>query len=1117
MPRIGYRYDVLDELGRSEVGVVYLAADRLTGERVALKVVTAELLETRLAAMRAAQTPGTPSFEIYQSRVLLSRLLLRLASLRHPHIVSVLDFGFDEGLRPFYTRELMHKPRCLLEAASERPFEDRFSLLIEILQALSYLHRRGIVHGDLAPPTVLVEAGRIRLADFGISALSVPGETPSAARSPYLAPELLLAAPPSVASDLYAFGMLAYRVLTERELQPDGEAGPPAISTSDLDARLIPVLGRLLATDPGERYGEAEEVVAALSAALGRPLPEETVAIRESFLRTARVAGRDPEIQQLTSLLAAMVAGQGSALLIGGESGAGKSRLLEELRTLSLARGALVLRGQAIGEGFDPYQPWREVLRQLCLVVPLDDDQAVWLKTQVPDLENLIGARAVAAVPESPDPQVAQKQLRSAVERLFRALEQPCVLILDDLHWAQSASLALLEHLIGVADERALLIVGAFRDDERPDLPRILDRVPLLKLGRLDRAGVAELAGSMLGRRGTDPALVDFLEQQTGGNALFLVEVVRSLAQSAGRLDHIDPSRLPEQVSTGGIRQIVQQRLDRVPRRMRPLLRLAAVAGRDLDLDLLAALEPGFQPELWLRFGSDLALFEVVGGRFRFAHDRLREALLSDLPAAERRAAHRRIAEALTAVHGRSEDQVPTLAYHWTRAADLSDPEATGRAVDYLERAGDVATAACATEEAERLLNQALALVGTLPSAGERGRYETRLQICLGTNLLMSRGYTAPEVGYAFGRARSLAEGTGDAEQLLSAMVGLWRFYIARGELEVGHRLAEEMRVRAEQVGDGAHRVIAEYAMGNTLWMRGLPARAAPHLQAAIDLESAERAAAKAARPSISRLGQHPGVLALGYASLVHWCLGYPEHSEALSRRSLRLAAELEHPFARAFALTAKAWLAQLRGDPEVCLDSALAAAALCREQGFPTFQIWNRAWTGWGRARTGQVAAGLAEIRSALDECRAAGAEILRPYFLALLAEAYGVAERFGDAATAFEQAAGDADRYGGGWWLAEIHRQWGELYLRLPKPNVEASVEHFQQAVAAAESRGEKLLTLRALISWVQLRSGDGRPARRATRALADLRALFETFSEGFESADLSRARVLLAAAGD
>lgn len=733
---INNRYILGRRLGQGGMGAVFQAYDRLTGQTVALKRVTVATENLEFASRPSATDASG-------LRLALAHEFQTLASLRHPYIVSVLDYGFDEDRQPYFTMSLIKDARTLIEAGRELPLDGKIRLITQMLQALAYLHRRGVVHRDLKPGNVLVNGqGVVQMLDFG---LAVGRENPDewegmAGTLAYMAPEMLDGAVPSAAADLYAVGVLIYEMLVGRHpymgddtedffgalLRSDADMGPlidlqpPAPSpraTSEIDAgslvisfsssnapaeSLATVVQTLLERDPLDRCFDADSALLALNRAAGLDVPVETSAIRESYLQAARFVGRETEMNQLNEALRASFDHRGSAWLIGGESGVGKSRLVEELRTRALVKGAMVLRGLAVSDGGLPYQLWRAPLRRMILNAPVTDFQAGVLQAIIPDIATLLG-RAIPAAPVLEGP-AGQQRLITTIIELFQSSPQPIMLILEDLQWA-AQSLDVLQRLAVVVGDMPLLIVGTYRSEERPTLPDELPNLQAIKLERLERGAIRELSEAMLGEQGGEPQLVDLLMRETEGNVFFLVEVVRALAENAGQLTDIGRDELPRTVFAGGVQYIIQRRLDRVPESDRPLLALAAVIGRELDLPLLRVVEPRADTEALLTHGAAAAVLDFSDGHWRFAHDKLRETLLAGLDPIERQGLHRRVAEAIERTHVDHEEQAGVLAYHWGGAGDPT------RERLYATRAGRYMQLMSSFRESKQWLKQALTLL----------------------------------------------------------------------------------------------------------------------------------------------------------------------------------------------------------------------------------------------------------------------------------------------------------------------------------------------------------------------------------------------------------------------
>ncbi|MEP7120689.1 MAG: AAA family ATPase [Byssovorax sp.] len=689
--RLDDRYQVLELLGEGGMGEVYSARDRLTGQRVALKRLRLRGPGGVIAGPTpsgGAEGPAALRFGSDSAAPLLTlaREFRTLASIRHPHIISVLDYGFGPGAAPFFTMELLAGARPLHAAAVGQPIRGQIHLLLQVLEALTYVHRRGLLHRDLKPANVLVVGdgaeARVKLLDFGIACGRDPARPSALAGTlAYMAPELFAGDAPSEAGDLWAVAVMAHEILLGAHPLPAPNGaelvtalrGAAPIFREDprLDPALAAVLRRALSRSPGDRHADAAAFARDLARAAGLAPPTETAEIRESFLSAAAFVARDGELATLRGALGEARAGRGSVWLVGGESGVGKSRLLDELRTLALVSGTRVGRGQAVSVGGAAYQVWQGALRPLCLDAAIDDLDAGALRAAVPDLAALL-ERPVPHLLEI-DPQSAQARFLAALERLLLGRQEPLVLLLEDLQWADPASLAVLRRLASTAASRPWLVIASYRDDERPELRDELPGAKRLALRRLSAEGIARLSASMLGEIGRDPAVVALLQRETEGNAFFVVEVVRALAEEAGALARVGEGRLPLEVTAGGVQAVLQRRLRRVPERARPLLMAAAVLGREIDLRVLTAL-PG---DLSARVKADLAdaaaaaVIEVVEDRFRFAHDKLRAALLEQLVGPERAAWHLRVGEAIEQAYAEDLDpRSAALAHHFEQAGE---------------------------------------------------------------------------------------------------------------------------------------------------------------------------------------------------------------------------------------------------------------------------------------------------------------------------------------------------------------------------------------------------------------------------------------------------------------
>jgi predicted ATPase len=513
---------------------------------------------------------------------------------------------------------------------------------------------------------------------------------------------------------------------------------------------------------------------------------------------------------------------------------------------------------------------------------------------------------------------------------------------------------------------------------------------------------------------------------------------------------------------------------------------------------------------------------------YTFKHALTQEVAYNSLLQERRKVLHERTAQAIeTLFHSRLEDYYSDLAHHYSRSNH------TEKAVEYLHLAGQQAVQRSAYTEAISHLTAALELLQTLPDTPERARQELVLQTTVGVPLTATKGYGAPEVETVYTRARELCRRVGETSLLFPVLPGLWNFYLVRAELQTARELGEQLLTLAQSVQDPVPLLEAHGELGSTSFWLGEVTSARAHVEQSIALYDPQQ------HRSLAFLyGQDPKVTSLSNAALVLWFLGYPDQALKRSHDALTLAQELSHPFSLAFPLSFAAMLHQYRREGQAAQERAEATIALSTEQGFPYWLTFGTILRGWALVEQRPGEEGIAQLRQGLDAWRATGAELRRPYYLGLLAEAHEKVGQVEEGLSALAEALTAADKTGERWWEAELYRLKGELVLQSevrspksqkenqkskgkrqkklsvtnpqsPTPNPHSEAEEcFLKAIEIARKQSAKSLELRATMSLARLWQQQGKQ-HAARNTLSDI---YNWFTEGFDTADLKDAKVLL-----
>ncbi len=486
--------------------------------------------------------------------------------------------------------------------------------------------------------------------------------------------------------------------------------------------------------------------------------------------------------------------------------------------------------------------------------------------------------------------------------------------------------------------------------------------------------------------------------------------------------------------------------------------------------------------------------------RYIFKHALVRDAAYTSLLKRTRQEVHQRVAQLLETHFPEAVETQPELVAHHYTEADC--PE---QSVVYWQRAGQHASTRSAYVEAIAHLTKGLELIPTLPDTPERTQRELDLQIALGPTWMVTQGYAAPEVERTYARAEALSQGE-ESPQHFRALRGLWAFHQVRGEVRAAQELSERLLSLAQTQQSPFPSLEAHRSMGTTLFLHGALDRAQEHLQRGSFLYDPRQ------RRLPDFLYEDTGMVCLALVSLVLWLRGYPEQALQKGHEAGIQAQELPHPYNMVYAQHAAAGLHALCLEPQTACERAEAAITLAHQHRMPIFAAGGTILRGWVLVKQGQAEEGIAQMHEGLDAQRIIGAELYRPWYQAMLADAYGNMEQSGKGLRILTEALDLVNKNGEFFYEAELYRLKGELLLNQTGPDAHEAETCFHRALDIARCQQAKALELRATMSLSRL--WQQQKKQEAAREL--LAEVYNWFTEGFDTTDLKAARALLEALG-
>jgi class 3 adenylate cyclase/predicted ATPase len=839
--------------------------------------------------------------------------------------------------------------------------------------------------------------------------------------------------------------------------------------------------------------------------------------------------GRDDELATLADRWAQARAGQGGVVLVAGEPGIGKSRLIWALQQhVAQSPDAFLIHLDC-----SPYftntafYPAVKQLERVLEFGPDDTGQRLDkldgllaqygfdFRTVGPLLAGLLGVDFKGRYPPLALPADRQRQLTIdalITITLVRADYQPLLVVVEDLHWIDPSSLDLLTQLIEHVPRTRQLVVLSFRPEFKPPWPAGpgLDR---LNLSRLDREASARIV-TEIADQPASAELLDQLVEKADGVPLYLEELTKLVSEQGLIHDGngwLDPGRpQPALTIPATLADSLTARLDRLTD-AKSVAQLGAAIGRQFSYALLAAVSKttaSADPRVLRRNLARLVdaglLFvehDARGETYTFKHVLIQEAAYESLLRTTRQQYHRHIAQALTEHLPATVKTAPELlAHHYTQASMIAE------AVPCWLAAGQDARGASANPEAIAHLTTGLDLLANLPAGPERAGVELQFRLALGPAYMAIRGYAAPEVEACYQRARELCRELGDTPQLAPVLHGLWTYRIVRAQHASALALGEQVLQLGAATDDDGLLLQGNMDVGWSHFFMGELAQAREHLERVLALYDPERHSSHAII-----YGDNPATSARTVLASVLWFLGYPDQALRYSEENLTmLRSQVQHPYSVAFGLTVAAFLRQYLGDPPAARALAEEAMVLAEAHGLAYMGPMASMFEGWARTLDSELDDGMAQMRRGLAAQLATGAELARPYWLWLLAEVCQRRGAFREGLALLDDADATVELTHDRYWEAEIHRLRGQLLLATAEPDAPVSAEAcYRRALDVARRQDARSLELRAAVSLSRLWQAAG----RHDEARELLAPVYERFTEGLDHPELREAAALLA----
>ncbi|MBX2878548.1 MAG: AAA family ATPase [Granulosicoccus sp.] len=839
----------------------------------------------------------------------------------------------------------------------------------------------------------------------------------------------------------------------------------------------------------------------------------------------SRLVGRDAELDLLLSRWRDSVSDEGQLVLLSGEAGIGKSRLVEALEqqvhefhpsvlrfycTPYHINSALhpvivhLLRSARISS-HDPAEQKLTKLRSLFGKLSKNDDKSLSVISNLLLMQNDASLDAAELSPQERKTHIFDVLLEQ-VEHL--AGRKPVLILLEDAQWLDPTTTELFSLIIERLQNQSVMLLITSRPGFVSPWSNLSISVTSLTLARLGKTQGRDIIQRLTGEKALPVAIVDKIISKTDGVPLFVEELTKSVLESDILIEYEDRFELNGPIDSLAIPETLHDslmsRLDR-HRSVKEVAQIGSVIGREFSYELLdhvsmletmaldSALKRVVEVELAVSRGQPPSAI------YTFRHALVQETAYQSLLKEKRIVIHARIAEALEQHFLEKATVEPEVVAHHFSMANRAE-----RAAFYWNKAGQHALSNSANVEAIDHFRQGIEHLSAIPASVERDRSELSMQLGLGAALMSVHGQGAPSTGMSYTRARELGKTAMDSGKYFQALYGCWRYHFIRSELHLAKSIGDEC-VEQTKGGEDAAAILGSYfALGGSLVFTGQFSDAQHYLEQAIATRQIEPETTLSVR-----FGQNLRLSSMSYMSWVNWSQGELSSSISLGEDALLRARRLNHAHTVAQVSGYLSITHCLFRDWVSAQKQAKETMALSEKHKFPQTYWLGAMVDGRVKVEQGQIIDGIAQIEQGIAERRAIGVEVGQQFWIALLAEAYLQNQEFDKAIGILNEAILYASRSGDQFYLPEIYRIRGEaLVERCDSGNSTGPTDSFKQSLILSKKQGSHFLELRTVNSMVRMSIEEV----ERQRAFSRLIELYETLSIDNQCYDLTEAETTL-----